>query len=124
MPKYTLHRDHTLRTTNGVISFVEGEETWVPPHMEADAVAIGAQIVKGQAPDPLGEKKIVVERLTDEERKAQIFVAFEMLVAGNESSDFTGQGVPTVKAVEKLTGFDVERSEIVELWQAYRTQGE
>ena len=46
--------------------------------------------------------------------------AFALLVERNDSKDFTGAGVPSVKAVEKLVDFDVDRNEVVALWQAYR----
>ena len=38
----------------------------------------------------------------------------------NDSKDFTGQGVPTIKSVEKIVSFDVDRSEVVEAWGLYK----
>ena len=49
-----------------------------------------------------------------------IRTAFALLPERNDSKDFTGAGVPSVKAVEKLVDFDVDRNEVVALWQAYR----
>jgi hypothetical protein len=121
MPEYVLNRNYTLRTTNGVVSFEKGQPTWVVPMMERDAVAIGAERVDGDAPNPLGEvdsPKLPV--FTPDERTAQMIAAFELLIERNDSKDFTGQGVPSVKAIEKITGFDVERSEVLETWMQYK----
>ena len=120
MPEYVLHRTHTLRTTNGVISFQKGIPTWVTPQMEKDAVNIGAQRCEGEAPDPLGEEKKPVQVLTSDEREAQFFAAFELLIETNDAKDFTGQGVPRVKSVERLTSLNVEQGEVIDLWHKYK----
>lgn len=120
MPEYVLHRTHTLRTTNGVVSFEKGKPTWVVPMMEKDAIAIGAQRCDGDAPDPLGEEKTPVRVLTSDEREAQFYTAFELLIETNDSKDFTGQGVPRVKAVERLTNLSVEQGEVIDLWHKYK----
>jgi hypothetical protein len=125
MPEYVLNRTYTLRTTSGVISFQKGTPTWVPPYMERDAAGIGAQRVDGKDIDPLGEEEVKVPEIGFDERQAQIRTAFELIVETNDAKDFTGQGVPTVKAVEKITGIrNVERGELLELWQAFRTKDE
>jgi hypothetical protein len=125
MPEYVLNRTYTLRTTSGVISFQKGTPTWVPPYMERDAAGIGAQRVDGKDIDPLGEEEVKVPEIGFDERQAQIRTAFELIVETNDAKDFTGQGVPTVKAVEKITGIrNVERGEVLELWQAFRTKDE
>lgn len=116
MPVYTLNRNHVLRTTSGVISFYKGEKTFVPKHMEREALAIGAEIVDGEAPDPLGPEKVLPAIPAGEDRREQIIAAIEMLVERNDSSDFTGSGSPSVKAVARLLGFDVERSELADAW--------
>lgn len=122
MPEYVLNRNHVLRTTNGVISFVKGEPAWVTPQMEKDAVAIGAQRVDGDSPDPLGdEEKPAPVAPTGDERKDQFFAAFELMVEKNDAKEFTGQGVPTVKAIEKLLGFDADGKEIALYWTEFKT---
>lgn len=121
MPEYVLNRNHVLRSTNGVVSFEKGKPTWVVPALEKEAVAIGAERVDGDAPDPLSEMdKPSLPTYSPEEREEQIKIAFEMLVERNESKDFTAQGVPTVKAVERIVGFEVERGEILEVWAAVK----
>ena len=122
MAEYVLHRTHTLRTTNGVISFVKGEPTLVPVAMERDAIAIGCIRADGKDVDtsePVVAAKPDVQGL---ERQDELFAAFSLITESNESKDFTGQGVPTVKAVEKIVSFDVDRAEIVEAWGEFKVK--
>jgi hypothetical protein len=120
MSNYVLNRDHTLRTVNGVISFKKGEPTWVVPHMERDAKAIGAECVEGEGVKLLEDEPKLPVIPQGGEREQQIFIAFDMLIERNESTDFTGQGVPTVKAIESIVGFDADRAEINEYWALYK----
>jgi len=120
MPLYTLHRTHTLRSTFGVISFVKGEETMVPPLLEREIIAIGGRRVEGDNPDVLDAEKAAPIPLSFDERRDEIFAAFKLLVETNDSKDFTGAGVPTVAAVKKLVGLDADRAEVIELWSEFR----
>lgn len=120
MPLYTLHRTHTLRSTFGVISFIEDEPTMVPPILEREVVAIGGRRVEGDNPSVLDDEKIEPLPLSFDERRDEIFAAFKLLVEANESKDFTGAGVPTVAAVKKLVDTEVDRNEIVALWGEFR----
>ena len=120
MPLYTLHRTHTLRSTFGVISFIEDEPTMVPPILEREVVAIGGRRVEGDNPSVLDDEKVEAPQLSFDERRDEIFAAFKLLVETNESKDFTGAGVPTVAAVKKLVECDVDRNEIIELWGEFR----
>lgn len=122
MPSYTLNRTYTLRTTNGVISFEKGIPVTIPKCMEKEAQMIGAERVDGDAPDLLEPEKVVAPALTMDERRGQIFVAFEALVEKNDAKDFTAQGVPSVKAVERIVDFTIERTELAECWQEYRVK--
>lgn len=122
MPKYTLHRDFTHRSTLGVISFEEGVPTHVPPHMEKEVIAIGAVRAEGDTPKVLEPETKLPEIPVGDDRESEIKAAFDLLIERNDSNDFTGQGVPTVKAVEKIVGFDVDRKELVELWAAIKAE--
>lgn len=124
MPLYTLHRTHTLRSTFGVISFIEDEPTMVPPILEREVVAIGGRRVEGDNPSVLDDEKVEPLPLSFDERRDEIFAAFKLLVEANESKDFTGAGVPTVAAVKKLVDTEVDRNEIVALWGEFRIQAD
>ena len=120
MPLYQLNRTYTLRTPNGVVSFTKNEPVWVPTHLERDAAGIGAVRSDGKHVDMIEPEQAKLPELGADERVSQMNVAFELLIERNDAKDFTGQGVPTVKAVEKIVGFSVERSEVLEAWAAYR----
>ena len=122
MPKYTLHRDYVHRSTLGVISFEEDVPTHVPPHMEKEVIAIGAVRADGETPKVLEQDKKLPDVPLGDDREAEIKAAFDLLIERNDSNDFTGQGVPTVKSVEKIVGFDVDRKELVELWAAIKAE--
>ena len=120
MPEYVLNRKYNLLTTAGCVSFEKNTPTWVPPHMVAAAVAIGASPVDGEAPHPLGDEKEVASALVGDERKSQLYGAFELLIEENDSAKFTGQGIPQVKVIEEMVGFDVDKTEVHEAWKAFK----
>ena len=121
MAEYVLNRNFVLRSMTGhSVNFVKNVPTFVPALIEREARGIGAERVDGANPDMLDPESPEVVPLSHDERAEQIRTAFALLTERNDSKDFTGAGVPSVKAVEKLVDFDVDRNEVVALWQAYR----
>lgn len=121
MPEYVLNRNYTLRTLTGhSVRFEKGVPTFVPKLIEREAQMIGAERVDGDAPDMLDPEKPEVVPMAPDVRVEQIRTAFELLVERNEPGDFTGAGVPSVKAVERIVGFDVDRKEVGEIWASYK----
>lgn len=121
MAEYVLNRNFVLRSMTGhSVNFVKNVPTFVPALIEREARGIGAERVDGNNPDMLDPESPEVAPLSHDERAEQIRTAFALLTERNDSKDFTGAGVPSVKAVEKLVEFDVDRNEVVALWQAYR----
>lgn len=121
MAEYVLNRNFVLRSMTGhSVNFVKNVPTFVPALIEREARGIGAERVDGANPDMLDPETPEVAPLSHDERAEQLRTAFALLVERNDSKDFTGAGVPSVKAVEKLVDFDVDRNEVVALWQTYR----
>lgn len=121
MAEYVLNRNFVLRSMTGhSVNFVKNVPTFVPALIEREARGIGAERVDGANPDMLDPESPEVAPLSHDERAEQIRTAFALLTERNDSKDFTGAGVPSVKAVEKLVDFDVDRNEVVALWQTYR----
>ena len=121
MAEYVLNRNFVLRSMTGhSVNFVKNVPTFVPALIEREARGLGAERVDGANPDMLDPETPEVAPLSHDERAEQIRTAFALLTERNDSKDFTGAGVPSVKAVEKLVDFDVDRNEVVALWQAYR----
>lgn len=122
MPMFTLHRHYLLRTTKGhTIKFLKGKPTFVPPLCVEDAVAIGAVPENEADGDVLGEEVVEVV-LSPAERKTKIRAAIEVMVRRNERNDFTGNGMPHLKKLEALTGFDVHSREREKIWQEFREE--
>lgn len=122
MPLYTLNRDYTLRNTKGTISFVKGEPTNVPPYMVMDVVGIGAEAVGASTPSLVPQDDAVVTTPAGHEREGQLMTAISLLVEKNDSADFTATGCPSVKALENVLGFDVDRSEVVDAWKKFNAE--
>lgn len=122
MAEYILNRNYVHCSTGGVLSFIKGEATFVPPHLEREVRALGGERVDGDNPEVLDPETEPPAPMSISDRNDAIVTAFEIITRKNESKEFTGAGVPTVKAVERLTGFDVERAEVDALWQSYRLE--
>ena len=121
MPDYVLNRNYTHRSLLGhSVEFKKGEPVFVPPILEKEVVAIGAQRVDGENPAVVEEVKKAEEVLSDEQRKEELYAAFDLIVERNNSGDFTAQGIPTVKAVEKIVSFNVDKKEVVDTYGEYR----
>ena len=121
MPDYVLNRNYTHRSLLGhSVEFKKGEPVGVPPILEKEVVAIGAQRVDGENPAVVEEIKKAEEVLSDDQRKEELYAAFDLIVERNDSGDFTAQGIPTVKAVEKIVSFNVDKKEVVDTYGEYR----
>lgn len=120
LPKLVLNRDFVLNTTKGhSVGFKKGIPTHVPPAVYADAIAIGAQPEDGSDPDVLKDESKPTHPTDPADRNPLILAVIEKLLEKNERKDFTAAGSPTVKAVERELGFDVDAREIAGMWQAY-----
>lgn len=124
MPEYVLNRTHLFQSTLGhTLSFVKGKPAYVPPILEREVAAIGGERVDGKRVELLDDPTPEQSNLGAEERAALITEAFKVLIEKNDSKDFTAAGVPTVKAVERELGIDVDRVEVVDAWNAMKAEG-
>ena len=106
------------------INFTKGEPCWVPTALIPAAIAIGAECIDEEVSALPPEVAPEVE-LTVEERETLLIAAFDQMVARTGQSDeyredFNGQGLPNVKALEKITGFMPSSKERNEAFQKYR----
>lgn len=124
MPHMTLHRNFVLRTTKGhAIRFKKGEPSLVPAVCVEDAVAIGAIAVEDGEADVIPEEE-VAPVLTPTERLAEINKAFVTMTRRQERNDFTGNGIPNIKKLEQIVGFEVHSKERDSAWKAFRIKME
>ena len=125
MPEYVLNRNYTRRSTMGfTVVFEKGTPVYVPQMIEKEVLAFGAERVDGEKPDVLEPEVQVEAPPVGDDRQVMLFAAFDEIVARNNSKEFTGSGTPNLKVVEKIVKFDVDKDELVEAWQKYRTKGE
>lgn len=121
MPDFVLNRTHALRSTRGhIINFIKGAPQYVPPELVAEAVAIGAVFVDGTVYDPLGPEAVVEVELSNEQRREAMFKSFVELERRDVRGDYNAQGLPNVKAVEKIVGFTPSNQERNEAFQLFR----
>lgn len=121
MAFFTLHRDYRLISALGhSIQFKKDEPVYVPPALHKDVQAIGAVPVEGDVESILGEEKEVKPEVAQEERHRQLLDAFKVLQDRNQRGDFTGQGIPSLKALKTIiTDFEPAKAEVENLWHLY-----
>lgn len=121
MAFFTLHRDYRLISALGhSIQFKKDEPVYVPPALHKDVQAIGAVPVEGDVESILGEEKEVKPEVAQEERHRQLLDAFKLLQDRNQRGDFTGQGIPSIKALKTIiTDFEPAKAEVENLWHLY-----
>jgi hypothetical protein len=124
MPQYVLNRDYTLRSTMGhTVEFRKGEPVYVPPLIEREVIAIGGECADGDGADPLEGVGNQPAEMSFEELTMKMEAAFKVIVERNDAKEFTGQGVPTVKAVERIIGVDIDRADLMSAWAEFKAKG-
>jgi hypothetical protein len=83
-----------------------------------DALAIGAVSVD-ETVDVIGDEPVAALPMTHDEREAKLFAAFEALIARNERGDFGANGLPTVKKLYEMCGFEILNRERDEAWMKF-----
>lgn len=120
MPDMVLNRSHTLRSLAGrIINFEKNTPTWVPPECVPEALAIGAEGVTEKL-DILKDETPVENVQSLEERKEKVFSAFKVMSTREVRGDFTGQGVPNIKVIAGLAGFEIAGKERDDLWREFK----
>lgn len=116
----TLNRHFVLRSTMGhSVEFHKDKSTNVPHVLYADAIAIGAVRSDGADANVIENENTKVPLTQDELDK----LLREALVDVEEKAsrdDFTAQGIPTVAAVNRVSGEKYDSKSIAEGWKAYQ----
>jgi hypothetical protein len=120
--EFVLNRNYVLRSTTGhIINFEKNVPVHVPPMLHADVRAIGAETVDGSVVNVLPDDPVAKVIPQGIERNDAITTAMIMLRDENARNDFTAQGLPQVKSIEKLVGFDIDKEERDTLWTRLQT---
>ncbi len=122
--KMKLNRNYRLASTLGhVLVFKKGEEVEVPDVIVREAVDIGAEFVEKEARDEVfAEPKVgPATPVNPKERQESIIAALEAIEERNNRDDFTATGNPTMKAIQDVAGFKIDKGELM---QAMKTRNE
>lgn len=117
LKKMTLNRNLTFASTLGhTIRFIKDEPVDVPLSLVPEIMAIGGLPVDGQVPfsEEIPTKKIPQ---SPGEREPLIKKAIEAIVAENQPGTFTTAGIPHIKAISTVVGFEVLTKERDRVWQ-------
>ena len=115
---FKLNRDQTVSGTVGhTIEFKKGEATHVPPDMYTAVLSIGAEPLEGV--DEKEDKKKAPPPMDVAERRKQLLTGMEVLANENDSKKFTGTGMPQLKALKDVLGFEVDQAEVKTVWAEY-----
>ena len=111
-----MQRDFVIKTLGHSIPFKTGKEQWVPPECHGEAMKFGA--VPVNADDDLQLEK-APERpkvITGADRDEALNDACKYLQQINNTDDFGANGLPKVKALKSIVGFDVSSAERDATW--------
>lgn len=124
---FTMMTDKTVSTKQGhTIQFVKGVPTHVPKECWTDVQQAGAvpedqEKVHEEQRNPQGQSQ--QSEVDPTTRKELVFGAFTALTERNKRGDFTGSGFPSIKAIEKITGFEIDVKERDLLWHEFTQRG-
>lgn len=119
--KFVLNRNYKLRSTSGHMLDIEKAVPFDAAAILAnELIAIGAECLDGKV-DVLGEEKPEKIPLSPAERETAILTAMTMMQEDNARNDFTAQGLPHVKRIEAIVGFDIDTKERDALWTKLKT---
>lgn len=120
MPKMHSLRSFRLETTTGhVIEFEAKVPVFVPDAAVPDAMAAGCVPVDtSEIPFQEDLSRSRVEFVGDV-RKSMLYLAVERLIAKNDPKTFDGGGNPKTAPVSDMLGFEVNRAELLAVFQLY-----
>lgn len=120
---YVSNRDVTVSTTTGhVIQFKKNVPIYVPEPVRQILPGYGILPIEGEI--EVGGEKVEVKPPppTGLRRDEQIYQAIKQLIGSNNPDDFTAGGIPSKKAIEKITGFEVNVAERNAAWKRSRRE--
>ncbi len=119
MAKFVMNRDFVISGMGYSIAFKKDVEINVPAALHDEAMRCGAVPVGGE------ESKVVhvqaakgrEAQIVGPDREKSVIAAMDALVEGNERMSFGADALPTIKAIYRITGIDLDLQERDEYWQ-------
>lgn len=103
------------------LGLTTGHTCVVPPATEEDPDGIEIEprfhrLAIAEGAIPAGTPNLAPEKSTTPTRSSVIDAALNLMVDGNETSDFKRDGTPDLTAVTRRCGFKVSREEVEAAW--------
>ncbi len=114
---FTMERDFMVKGYGFEVWFDAHEATHVPPALHTEAMRCGAVAMDAKNVAHIERKTPRLPEVQGEKRAQTITRAMDQLVADNTRLAFGADGLPTTKAIFRLTGIDLERNERDAIWQ-------
>lgn len=116
--KFVMNRDFVVNGFGHVIAFEKDVPMRVPPILHTEAMRCGAvPLDKDSAVQHVQKEQGRIPEVQGEERSQTIMRAMDKLVEDNHRMSFGADGLPTTKAIFRLTGIDIEKNERNAIWQ-------
>jgi len=117
--KFVMNRDFIVKGFGHEIGFIKDVPMHVPPILHTEAMRCGAvPLDKNSEVNHVQKEQGRIPEVQGEERAQTITRAMDKLVADNIRMSFGADGLPTTKAIYRLTGIDIEKNERNAIWQA------
>jgi len=115
--KFIMSRDFMVKGFGYEIWFDANVKTHVPPVLHTEAMRCGAIALDKKTVVNVERNAGRIPEVQGEERAQTITRAMDALVAGNARLSFGADGLPTLKAIYRATGIELERNERDAIWQ-------
>lgn len=115
---FVMNRDFVVNGFGHVVAFEKDVPVRVPPILHTEAMRCGAIALDDTKVDHVQKPGQREPEIQGEERSETIERAMDRLVKENLRMSFGADGLPTTKAIFRLTGIDLEQNERNAIWQA------
>ena len=120
--KFVMNRDFMVRGFGFEIWFEANKPTRVPPMLHTEAMRCGAVAMDPESITQVQRDQGRIPEVQGEQRGETIMRAMDTLVHENLRYSFGADGLPTTKALFRLTGIDLEKNERDAVWKARAAQ--
>jgi len=116
--KFVMNRKFMVKGFGHEIQFEPNVPTHVPPILHTEAMRCGAVAMDQENATQVQREQGRIPEVQGEERAETITRAMDKLVQENLRMSFGADGLPTTKAIFRLTGIDLEKNERNAVWRA------
>jgi len=115
---FVMKRDFNVSGFGYGVEFKKDVPSYVPPLLHTEAMRCGAVALDEENVEHVEAPYAKQPEVQGEERSETITRAMDKLVADNARMSFGADGLPSLKAIYRLTGIDLEMNERNSIWVA------